>query len=70
MIIEGHPIDPAVLGDIADGDLIQGLLGQELFQRVFQGVFGKLGHNAFLRFLCLDSIIANLAEASRQPEEN
>ena len=39
MVIKRHAVDAAVLGDIVDGDLVEGLLEQHLFQRRFQRPF-------------------------------
>ena len=44
MIIEGHTVHTAVLGDVVDRDLVEGLLEQQLFERCFQRAFCRLCH--------------------------
>jgi len=44
VVVEGHTVHAAVLGDIIDGDLIQRLLKQQLFQRCLQRPFCSLRH--------------------------
>ena len=36
VVVEGHAVHAAILGDIVDRDLIEGLFQQQLFQRCFQ----------------------------------
>ena len=42
VVVEGHAADAAVLGDVADGDFVQRLLEQQVFQRCLQRPFGGL----------------------------
>ena len=42
MIVKRHAVDAAVLRDIADGDLAQGLLQQQIFERRLERAFGHL----------------------------
>ena len=44
VIVKGHPVDPAVLCDVIDGDFIQRLLEQQVFQGLFQRSFCNLRH--------------------------
>ena len=42
MVIEGHTVHTAVLGDVVDRDLVEGLLEQQLFERCLQRPLGRL----------------------------
>ena len=42
MIIEGHTVHTAVLGNVVDRDLVEGLLEQQLFERCLQRPLGRL----------------------------
>ena len=42
VIVKRHAVDTAVIGDVADSDLVQGLFQQQLFQRRFQRPLGDL----------------------------
>ena len=42
MVIEGHTVHTAVLGDVVDRDLVEGLLEQQLFERSLQRPLGRL----------------------------
>lgn len=48
MIVESHPIDPAILRDITDRDLGNRLLKKKIFQRLLQRSFRYLRHNVNL----------------------
>ena len=48
VIVKGHAADAAVLGNVVDGDLLQGLFPQEIFQRRLQGTLGNVGHDSGL----------------------
>ena len=42
VVVKRHAVDAAVLRDIADGDLAQGLLQQQIFERCLERAFGHL----------------------------
>ena len=42
MVIKGHAVDPAVLGDIVDRNFVQGLFQQQLLERCLQCPFCRL----------------------------
>ena len=42
VVVKRHAVDAAVLRDIADGDLAQGLLQQQIFERRLERAFGHL----------------------------
>ena len=46
MIVKGHAVDPAVLGDVRHRDLVQRAFRQQVFQRRFQRPFRDLRHTA------------------------
>ena len=50
MVVERHAVDAAVLGQVGDGDLVQRLLGQQVFQRRNERTFGHLGHGSLLLY--------------------
>ena len=42
VVIKGHAVDAAVLGDVVDGDLVERLLQQQIFERRLERAFGHL----------------------------
>ena len=44
MVVKGHAVHTAVLGNIVDRDLVQWLFQQQLFERCFQRAFCRLCH--------------------------
>ena len=42
MVVKGHAVDAAVLGNIADSDFCQRFFQQQIFQGLFQSPFGYI----------------------------
>ena len=48
MVVEGHAVHAAVVGQVGDGDLIQRLFGQQVFQRGDERALCHLRHGVLL----------------------
>ena len=48
VVVERHAVDAAVVGDIADGDLVERLLQQQILERLLQSALGEFRHGDLL----------------------
>ena len=48
VVVERHAVDAAVVGDVADGDLVERLLQQQILERLLQRALGEFRHGDLL----------------------
>ena len=48
VVVERHAVDAAVIGDVADGDLVERLLQQQILERLLQSALGEFRHGDLL----------------------
>lgn len=71
MVVKGVAVDAALLHNVPDADLVQGLFVEQLQKRRFNGLLGKICHT-HLRLFCTRSlgklIIADFSPADNPPK--